>query len=283
MTCTLTLTKHQALGNDFLVLFDPPADIDLAALAVRLCDRRRGIGADGLLVGTAEPGFDARMVLHNADGSRAEMSGNGIRCFAQALAERRGHFEPQRILTDAGLREVTLFPGGRPDRIEAAVDMGDVADIAEPVDWHRIGTDPLRPVRHLSLGNPHAVVGVEDVADVDLLAIGSIVPYVNVEIVEPGPELHAVTMRVHERGAGITEACGTGACATAWAAVGWGLVPSSTDEILVHMDGGDAKVRLHEPSHGRVTLIGPAERIATVVVDLGGDATPDQEPSTTST
>lgn len=280
----LTLTKHQALGNDFLVAFDPP-DVDLQALARRLCARRRGIGADGLLVGTDEPGYDARMVLYNADGSRAEMSGNGIRCFAQALATRLGHQRPQRILTDAGPRLVTITPTEHPERIEASVDMGEVVDIGEPDDWHRIGTDPLRPVRHLSLGNPHAVVGVEDVADVDLLAIGAIVPQVNVEIVEPGPEVHAVTMRVHERGAGITEACGTGACATAWAAAAWGLVPSSAPEILVHMDGGDAKVRLHEPSTGRVTLIGPAERIATIVVDLDGtdlDDT-DTEPSSTTT
>ena len=281
MTRQITLTKHQALGNDFLVLFDPP-DADLPELARRLCARRRGIGADGLLVGGDEPGYDARMVLYNADGSRAEMSGNGIRCFAQALAVRRGRLDPQRILTDAGERLVTIAPTERADRIEAAVDMGAVEDITEPADWHRIGTDPLRPVSHLSLGNPHAVVGVEDVAAVDLLAIGAIVPQINVEVVEPGPELHAVTMRVHERGAGITEACGTGACATAWAASAWGLVPASATEILVHMDGGDAKVRLHEPSIGRVTLIGPAERIATVVVDLDGDADHLTEPGSTS-
>ncbi len=280
MTRQLTLTKHQALGNDFLVVFEPLVD-DLAALARRLCDRRRGVGADGLLVGSAAAGYDARMVLYNADGSRAEMSGNGIRCFAQALVERLGHQRPQRILTDAGARLVTIAPTERPGRIEASVDMGEVWDIAEPADWHRIGTDPHRPVRHLSVGNPHAVVGVEDVAAVDLVTIGSIVPQVNVEVIEAGPEVHAVTMRVHERGAGITEACGTGACASAWAAAAWGLVPSSAEEILVHMDGGDAKVRLHAPSAGRVTLIGPAERIATVLVDID-EPTTEQEPSTTS-
>jgi diaminopimelate epimerase len=221
------------------------------------------------------------MVLHNADGSLAEMSGNGIRCFAQALAARLGHREPQRILTDAGPRLVTITSADGPHRIEASVDMGEVIDITEPDEWHRIGTDPHRPVRHLSLGNPHAVVGVEDVAAVDLVSIGAIVPQVNVEVVEPGPEVHAVTMRVHERGAGITEACGTGACASAWAAVAWGLVPANVAEILVHMDGGDAKVRLHEPTAGRVTLIGPAEQIATIVVDV--DDAVEQEPSTTST
>ena len=90
----------------------------------------------------------------------------------------------------------------------------------------------------------------------------------NLEIVEPGPEVHGITMRVHERGAGITEACGTGACASAWAASAWGLVPASTAEILVHMDGGDARVRMHHPSPGRVTLVGPAQCIATITVEV---------------
>jgi diaminopimelate epimerase len=263
----LTLTKHHALGNDFLVVFHPDV-ADLPSLARRLCDRRRGIGADGLLVGESEEGYAARMTLHNADGSRAEMSGNGIRCFAQALAARRGDLSPQRILTDAGERTVTLTATEVPDIIHAAVDMGQVLPIPEPDDWRRIGADPLRPVAHLSVGNPHTVVGVDRVAGVDLMELGQVVPYVNLEIVEAGPEPDAITMRVHERGAGITEACGTGACASAWAASEWGLVPGSVQEILVHMDGGDAKVRLHHPAQGRVTLIGPAQFIAAVTVEV---------------
>ncbi|HQZ34429.1 MAG TPA: diaminopimelate epimerase [Ilumatobacteraceae bacterium] len=263
----LTLTKHHGLGNDFLVVFHPDVT-DLPALARRLCDRRRGVGADGLLVGESAEGYAAQMVLYNADGSRAEMSGNGVRCFAQALAMRGGDTLDQLILTDAGDRLVTISATDQPGVVNASVDMGAVVDIAEPDDWHAIGTDPMRPVRHLSLGNPHAVVGVDEVGVVDLLTLGQLVPYVNLEIVEPGPEPHAITMRVHERGAGITEACGTGACASAWAASAWGLVPATVEEIVVHMDGGDAKVRLHHPLPGRVTLIGPAQYIATVLVDV---------------
>ncbi len=261
----LELTKHHGLGNDFLVAFHPQVE-DLPALARRLCDRRRGLGADGLLIGESEAGYAARMVLYNSDGSRAEMSGNGIRCFAQALARRRGDLAPQRILTDAGERLVTLYATDDPDVIEAAVDMGEVSSIHEPADWHRIGTDSMRPVSHLSVGNPHAVVGVEDVTVIDLLSIGEIVPYVNLELVEPGPEPHAITMRVHERGSGITEACGTGACASAWAAESWGLVTAGCQEITVHMDGGDAKVRLHHPENGHVTLVGPAVFIGSIAV-----------------
>jgi diaminopimelate epimerase len=260
-----TLTKHHGLGNDFLVAFHPHVE-DLPSFARRLCQRTTGIGADGLLVGESEPGYAARMVLFNADGSRAEMSGNGIRCFAQALAARRGDLTPQTILTDAGARRVELIPTEDPHTLLATVDMGPVRELPEPDGWSAIGADPHRPVAHLDLGNPHTVVGVDDVTAVDLLALGQQVPHVNLEIIEPGPERDAITMRVHERGAGITQACGTGAAAAAWAAARWGLVDAGIEELVVHMDGGSAKVALHRPEPGRVTLTGPATFVATIEV-----------------
>lgn len=278
---TISLTKHHGLGNDFLVLLDPPAAVtagDVAALARRLCDRRRGVGADGLLLGISDDAAAAsatcavRMVLYNADGSRAEMSGNGIRCLAQAIARRAGGMEQVRILADAGERLVTIESTADGDLIEAAVDMGEVGDLPEPRDWDLLHCDPLRPVRHLDLGNPHSVVAVEEVAAVDLPVLGAALGHVNLEIVEPGPEPNAIRMRVHERGAGITEACGTGACAAAWAAAEWGLVNAPDGEIVVHMDGGDARVRLHQPSPGRVTLVGPAQFVAGVEVEVAGAA-----------
>ena len=93
----------------------------------------------------------------------------------------------------------------------------------------------------------------------------------NLEIVEPGPEATAITMRVHERGAGITEACGTGACAAAFAARAWGLVAGSADEVTVHMDGGTAIVGFDAERAGHVSLTGPATLVATVQVDLDGE------------
>lgn len=273
----LTLTKHHGLGNDFLVVFHPgvKGDEALGALAVRLCDRRRGIGADGLLVAESAEGKAARMYLYNADGSRAEMSGNGIRCFAQAVAMRRGaergepiDLTPQLIETDAGDKLVTLMPGADDATIEASVDMGLVTDLAEPADWASLGCHPDRPVAHLSMGNPHSVVGVDDVGVVDLAELGAKVPHVNLEIVEPGPEPDAVTMRVHERGAGITEACGTGACASAHAARSWGLVASNTADVTVHMDGGSAVVSFDDSRPGEVRLTGPATSVATIEVEV---------------
>lgn len=265
------LSKHEALGNDFLVLdtAQPLVRLPWAVLAQRWCDRRRGVGADGLLFLTIDPADASHltMVLHNADGSRAEMSGNGIRCIVQAAYRAQGLEGPTtyRVTTDAGERAVEVTPVSV-DEIEASVDMGPVDPIDEPDGWQALGAHPDRPVAHLSLGNPHSVVGVDEVGVVDLALLGSQVPQVNLEIIEPGPEPHGITMRVHERGAGITEACGTGACASAFAAARWGLVPAAVAEIVVHMDGGDAKVRLDAPVPGRVTLVGPARFVADVEI-----------------
>ncbi|HEX9260353.1 MAG TPA: diaminopimelate epimerase [Acidimicrobiales bacterium] len=263
----VNLTKHHALGNDFLVLpLDQPLPrLAWSAIAERLCDRRRGVGADGLLLlGPARDGADASMALYNADGSEAEMSGNGIRCLAQAWARQEGRTGGTvTIVTRAGLRSVELLSVQGP-RLQASVTMGPVTPIEEPDGWAALGCDAARPVAHLSLGNPHSVVAVDDVGAVDLVTLGAKVPQVNLEIVEPGPEPDAVTMRVHERGAGITEACGTGACAAAFAAAHWGLVDRGTTEITVHMDGGDAKVRLGDEA----VLIGPATFVASVQAEL---------------
>ena len=264
---TLTLTKHHGLGNDFLVAFHPGVD-DLPGLARRLCDRRRGVGADGLLVAETADGYAARMTLYNADGSRAEMSGNGIRCFAQALAARRGDLSDQLISTDAGDRLVMLDATEDPATIMARVEMGDVASLDEPAGWAELGCHPDRPVAHLSLGNPHSVVGVDEVAVVDLAHLGGQVPHVNLEIVEPGPESNAITMRVHERGAGITEACGTGACAAAYAARSWGLVARGAGDVVVHMDGGTATVSFADEAPERAILTGPATFIAEIDVEI---------------
>ncbi len=265
----LSLTKHHGLGNDFLVLFHPDEHgiTDLPGLARQLCHRRTGLGADGLLVADTAEGYAARMTLYNADGSVAEMSGNGIRCFAQAVAARRGDLGPQLILTDAGDKVVTLATTEDPSTIMAQVEMGPVDELPEPEGWAAVECHPDRPVAHLSLGNPHSVVGVDEVAQVDLDDLGGRIPHVNLEIVEPGPESNAITMRVHERGAGITAACGTGACASAYAARSWGLVPPIEPEVVVHMDGGSATVAFDESTPPRAILTGPATHIATIEVE----------------
>ena len=276
----VSVTKHNGLGNDFLVLDRREAsalsnaqvaEIDWPNMARNWCNRKTGIGADGLLLLGHTDANTLTMRLYNSDGSLAEMSGNGIRCLAQA-AHMADDLKTEAIYsvdTDAGERRVVVTPQANDSQtVDASVDMGPIGTLLEPTGWATLECDQMRPVMHISVGNPHSVVGVEDVAIVPLKELGEKVPQINLEIIEPGPEVNAITMRVHERGAGITQACGTGACASAWAAVQWGLVPTSASEVIVHMDGGDVKVRVNEPKSGSVTLIGPAQFMSKHVVEI---------------
>ena len=276
----VSVTKHNGLGNDFLVLDRREAsalsnaqvaEIDWPNMARNWCNRKTGIGADGLLLLGHTDANTLTMRLYNSDGSLAEMSGNGIRCLAQA-AHMADDLKTEAIYsvdTDAGERRVVVTPQANDSQtVDASVDMGPIGTLDEPTGWATLECDQMRQVMHISVGNPHSVVGVEDVAIVPLKELGEKVPQINLEIIEPGTEVNAITMRVHERGAGITQACGTGACASAWAAVQWGLVPKSASEVIVHMDGGDVKVRVNEPKSGSVTLIGPAQFMSKHVVEI---------------
>lgn len=264
------LTKHHGLENDFLVynLAQGEPAATWPELARRWCHRSTGIGADGLLLLSIADSNQLTMRLYNADGSVAEMSGNGIRCLVQAAhgALHNSTGATYHVRTDAGMRDVTVVEQDDANTLLLSVDMGVVSSLPEPDNWAALECDPMRPVSHVSLGNPHSVVGVEDVSMVDLQRLGELVPHVNLEIVEPGPGTNAITMRVHERGAGITRACGTGACAAADAALRWGLVPASVRDVVVHMDGGMARVHISPESVA--TLIGPAVHIATVSVSV---------------
>ena len=276
----LSVTKHNGLGNDFLVLDRhqanalsgaQSAEIEWPNIARNWCNRKTGVGADGLLLLGRVDTNTLTMRLYNSDGSLAEMSGNGIRCLAQAafMADKLTTEVAYTVMTDAGERRVVVTPQKNdPLTVDASVDMGPIGSLVEPTGWASLECDPMRPVMHISVGNPHSVVGVEDVAVVPLKELGEKVPQINLEIIEPGPEVNAITMRVHERGAGITQACGTGACASAWAAVQWGLVPMSASEVIVHMDGGDVKVSVNEPKSGSVTLIGPAQYMSKHAVEI---------------
>jgi diaminopimelate epimerase len=260
-TGTLRLTKHHGLGNDFLVLLAAEPAVDPVALARRVCDRRRGIGADGLLI--AHPGVDGAdvtMELRNADGSRAEMSGNGIRCFAQAVwdagvSDRRD----LAVATDAGIRIVRRVASPHAGEIYAAVDMGPVKVVADASEWVE-GT--VQAAALVDAGNPHLVLLDPHLDAVDVATRGpeieaAFADGVNVEWVWSGPGPDELTLRVWERGAGVTEACGTGSCAAAAAAATWGRVGQRT---TVHNPGGDVEVELGETA----TLTGPAVRIAVV-------------------
>jgi len=264
----LRLTKHHGLGNDFLVLLDlddclvgPGRPVpDTAALAVRVCDRRRGVGADGLLVAThGTQGSDVTMELRNADGTRAEMSGNGIRCLAQAVWDVDAGSETLRVSTDAGLRVVRRIDAPRPGFVRACVDMGRVSVVG---DAPRFVGGTVEAAAFVDAGNPHlvlldAAVDTVPVADDGPRLEAAFPDGINIEWVWPGPGPGEVTLRVWERGAGQTEACGTGSCAAVAALASWGRVGR---RAVVHNPGGDVTVELGDTA----LLTGPSARIAAV-------------------
>ena len=249
----MRLTKHEGWGNDFLVVSDPQNAARLTPeLARRLCDRRFGIGADGLLhLSKTDVRADITMRLLNADGSAAEMSGNGLRCLVQA-AVRGGWVSGAdvTISTDAGYRTAHVTKTKHPLVHFIRVDMGPV--VIE-------GTDEDDML--LNVGNPHRVRRVPDPDAYDLANAGARWPDVNLEVIASGNEPDLVKMRVHERGAGETLACGTGACAVAVAASKWGLVTGTL--VTVRQPGGDAEVDITDTDHvqlaGPVTYIGAIE------------------------
>ena len=263
----LRLTKHHGLGNDFLVALaadnpDLEPDPDEARL---LCDRHLGVGADGLLLALAPGGTsaDAHMVLLNADGSEAEISGNGIRCLGQALLRSAGRSEGELLVeTAAGLRRLRTVRGDVDGTLWMEVDLGPARPGLPPGPV--AAAYPARERATVDIGNPHLVLLVDSSDAVELERDGpvleaSIPGGVNVEVVEVLDAGH-LALRVWERGAGLTRACGSGAAAAVAAARRWGLVG---DRVLVSMPGGDVEVELAD---GSVLLTGPTTFVAEVMV-----------------
>jgi diaminopimelate epimerase len=272
---TLALTKYHGLGNDFLVLVDPDGTTPInAGLARAVCDRHRGVGADGLIRVT-RPGGDGRpdgtatlgFELRNADGSRAEMSGNGMRCLAQAAVEAglASYDQAVVVATPAGPRSVTVWATDRSDVIWARVDMGQASIDGGDSDRCNVGHGRLV----VNMGNPHLVILGPDPATVAVDRLGPELERAvpggrNIEFVALGPGPDEITLRVWERGVGETEACGTGACAAAVAVFHWGRTGR---RVTVHQPGGDADVELR--ADGTVVLAGPSQRIAACQVEIG--------------
>ena len=268
----MRLTKHHGFGNDFLVLLDDdtshPLDADVARA---LCDRRLGVGADGLIraapLDVVADDAAAVMELRNADGSPAETSGNGIRCLAQALILAGWTDGPTiPIRTGAGRRVVTLEDRSDPLTYSLSVDMGLARVAGEAPEW---AGGPIRRTLRVDVGNPHLVFEVSSDEDtVDLVELGERVNAkesdgANVHLLA-GEGGDRISIRTYERGVGPTPACGTGACAAAVAARAWGLVGHS---VAVEQAGGTADVTVGRD--GAVVLRGPATLVATVALPEG--------------
>ncbi len=252
----LAFWKYQGLGNDFIVV--ETGDLMPPERARRLCDRRLGIGADGVLsLLPPRSGGAATMHIHNSDGSVAAMCGNGIRCVARHLAEGRGISGTMFIETDSGPKACAVVRGAGGE-VAVSVEMGPArreGDLALEV-----GGERLRGAR-VSMGNPHLVF-IGDASRERALRLGPLVE----RAVPGGVNAGFAALRdggldliVWERGAGLTQACGTGACAAAVAAVGAGLLAAGRP-MEVRLPGGHLAITVAEDL-ASVTMRGPAELV----------------------
>jgi diaminopimelate epimerase len=281
----LPFLKGHGTENDFVIVPDPDGRTELPPAAVaRLCDRRAGIGGDGLLRvvrSAAHPEAAAMaaeaewfMDYRNSDGSVAEMCGNGLRVFARHL-QRAGAVGAGdvAIATRAGVRRVHIAKGAGGAEGDVTVDMGHARLVGGEITV-AVG-DREWPARSVNMGNPHAVAFVDDLAHAgDLLTAPLCAPAeaypdgVNVEFVVDRAPGH-VAMRVHERGSGETRACGTGACAVAVATARRdGVDPAVTGRpstYTVEMPGG--RLVISERPDGAVEMSGPAVIVAEGVID----------------
>ena len=252
------LTKMQGLGNDYLYHYgevENPAE-----LSIKWADRHFGIGSDGLILIQDSEVADFKMRIFNADGSEAMMCGNGIRCVGKYVYDK-GYTTKTTLTIEtlSGIRTLQLdVQEGLVQ--QATVDMGDVKveqEITLSVLEQEVRCVPV------SVGNPHCIVFCEDADEAPLTTIGAALERhdffpqgVNVEFVQI-LDRHHIRMRVWERGSGITMACGTGACASAAAAVKAGFCDSP---LVVKLDGGDLNIEILSDSSARMT--GPAVIVA---------------------
>ncbi|MGH2747071.1 MAG: diaminopimelate epimerase [Actinomycetota bacterium] len=282
----MEFAKYHGIGNDFIMIADPEDDLRISPAQVRrLCERRFGIGADGIIrVAPGEDGAELFMDYLNSDGSVGEMCGNGIRCLAVFARERGMTASSElKVGTRAGIKVVEIVDDGR-----VRVDMG--APIFKPADIPLVSEreDGMREhvmlppdfedrldLACLSLGNPHAVVFVDEPDDVDVPRIGSYIEHHDMFPNKANAEFVAVEspsrirMRVWERGSGETLACGTGACAAAVAAR---LLRGVDERVTVALPGGELEVKWagsleHDAP---VLMTGPVAKSFEGEVDLKG-------------
>jgi diaminopimelate epimerase len=271
----MRFTKLQGCGNDYIYVdcFRQSPPRDPAELSRKISDRHFGVGSDGLILICPSERADARMVMFNADGSEAEMCGNGIRCVAKFVHDH-GLVQKPVLTIETGRGVLTLelsLKGGKVERVR--VDMGEPILQAERIPTTLPGDPPVNvplpvagrtlAVTCVSVGNPHCVTFVEELGDDWVLGIGPKIERhpafprkVNAEFVKVnGPD--DVTMRVWERGSGETLACGTGACAVAVAGV---LSGRAARRVVVHLRGGDLELDWSEKDN-HVYMTGPAVEV----------------------
>ena len=278
----MKFTKWQGCGNDFVLVdcLDNSLNRDYASFGKELCDRHYGIGADGILVVEPSKKADFRMRIINADGSEAEMCGNGIRCFARYLYDfGRTSKTEFTIETGAGI----LVPALELENNKVTgvrVDMGEPVLEGDDIPVKGFGknkvVDELLTVNGqrynmtcVSMGNPHCVIFVDDTDNFPIEKLGSFFEHheafprkTNTEFVTVRDKNH-MRMRVWERGAAVTLACGTGSCASLVAAVLTGRTERNAE---IELDGGTLQVEWAYNNH--LFMTGPAELVFTGNLDI---------------
>lgn len=272
----MRFTKMHGAGNDYVYVncFEERDSRDWPALAREVSDRHTGIGGDGLILICPSEVADAQMRMFNADGSESEMCGNGVRCVAKYVYDH--HIARQkelRIETGRGILTLQLFTAdGLVDQVR--VNMGEPILEADRIPTTLAGTPPLMvplevagrsiQVSCVSMGNPHCITFVDEVNDDWVFQVGPQIEVhpafpnrVNAEFIQIVSRSEMI-MRVWERGSGETQACGTGACASAVAAVLNGLTDRT---VLCHLPGGDLTLEWAES--GEVYMTGPATEVFT--------------------
>lgn len=264
--CKTRFTKMHGLGNDYLYIYgELPAPGEVSR---KLSDRHFGVGSDGIILITPSQVADFKMRIFNADGSEANMCGNGIRCVGKYVFDK-GYTEKTHLTIEtlSGIRVLDLkISHGKVTY--ATVNMGK-AEVRTPVVLSVDGVEvACTPV---SVGNPHAVIFVPDAQHAPLATVGAALERheffpdgVNVEFAQV-IDRRTLRMRVWERGSGITMACGTGACASAAAAVTAGYCDKN-EEITVRLDGGDLQIKVLTDS--TVLMTGPASTVCECEVDM---------------
>jgi len=272
----LRFTKMHGIGNDFVLvnaLTDPPAESALPEISRRLNDRKFGIGGDGLILILPSKIAEFKMRMFNPDGSEAEMCGNGIRCFAKYVFDRKMISEPQvKVETLAGVKVLKLLTrSGKVEQVR--VDMGAPRLLRSEIpmrgdDNGRVIAEGLKcegrrfEITAVNMGNPHVVIFEDNIDTAALARYGHAIEHH--KSFPQRTNVHFVTVcgmgeiiaRTWERGAGITLACGTGACACVVASI---LNNRTNRSVEVHLPGGD--LRIEWTGDNRVMMTGPAEEV----------------------
>lgn len=271
--------KMHGLGNDFIIPEINEADLtDLSELAKILCDRHTGIGADGILLVCNSNEENIRMRIFNSDGTEAEMCGNGIRCFAKYVYEKKiisdqkftietlaGKIIPELFIDDGIVTKVRVNMNTPKliDDEESLINFNDdtISNISEKLHKKILINENIFHTSSLTLGVPHSILYVDEIVNAEIKQIGSLIEKhesfpkgTNVNFVKVIND-HEIIMRTWERGAGQTLACGTGSCAAGVAS----FLDGKTDKkITVHLELGDLEIELIDNS---VFMTGPAQQV----------------------